>query len=257
MKVPQADYGRIAAHYDQVRPTDRPHIEWWVRRLIEAGELRPGKQLLDLGCGTGRWGILLAEHARCRCIGVDASVEMLTKARAKDRTGLCSWVEGQALNPPVPAESSDCVLMSLLLHFLDDVPAVFRVALDRLRDGGVLLVRQPTLEQAANDPIHVFFLESLAIERRRTPLGREIEFWLDEAGFASVKVEPVRLRTYPTLADWFEEIRLRVPSVLQLLPDEVYQRGVARCRSFMRDHPEDTSLLENEMTLYVAHRSLH
>jgi SAM-dependent methyltransferase len=252
----RADYGRIAGCYDQVRPTDRPHIEWWVRRLIEAGELTAGKELLDLGCGTGRWAILLAGRAGCRCVGVDASPEMLARAREKDGTGLCTWMEGQAVNPPVPPESCDCVLMSLLLHFLEDVPAAFRAAFDRLRKSGILLVRQPTLEQAANDPIHLFFPESLAIERGRTPLRREIEFWIQEAGFASAKVEPVRLRSYATLADWFEEIRLRVPSILQLLPDELFLRGVERGKRFMREHPEDAALLENEMTLFVARKSL-
>jgi ubiquinone/menaquinone biosynthesis C-methylase UbiE len=256
MEELKADYGKIAASYDQVRPTDRPHVEWWVRRLIEAGELTRGKQLLDLGCGTGRWGLLLAERAGCRCVGVDTSPEMLAKARQKDRTGLCTWVEGHAADPPVALQSCDCVLMSLLLHFLPDVPAVFRAAFSRLREGGILLVRQPTLEQAAGDPIHRFFPESLAIERQRTPLSREIEFWLEETSFSRIQIEPVRHQNSPSLSAWFEKIRLRVPSILHLLSDDVFLRGQERCCQFMREHPDDTTLLENEMTLFVARKDL-
>ena len=255
MERRKVDYAGIAQDYDRVRRPDNPHMQWWIKRLADAGALTPDTRLLDLGCGTGRWALLLTERTGCRCIGVDNSPEMLARAREKDKTGLCEWLLGEAVDPPVPSGSCDVVLMSLMLHFLDDVPAVFRTAFDRLREGGVLLVRQGTLEQLADDPIHRFFPESLAIERRRTPLCREIEFWLAEAGFASITVEPVRGRCFHSLDAWFDEIRLRVASIFRLLPDDVFQRGLERCRQHIREHPHDVAFLENDaMTLFVARR---
>jgi ubiquinone/menaquinone biosynthesis C-methylase UbiE len=255
MELEKVDYAGIARDYDRVRSPNNPHVQWWVTRLTDAGALASGKQLLDLGCGTGRWSLLLAERTGCRCIGVDNSPEMLARAKEKDEAGRCEWCFGEAVAPPVPPESCDVVLMSLLLHFTEDVPAVFRAALPCLCPGGILLVRQPTLEQLADDPIHRFFPESLAIERRRTPLRREIEFWLEEAGFTSILVEPVHMRCYHSLDAWFEEIRLRVASIFRLLPDDVFQRGLERCRQYVREHPDDVAFLENDaMTLFVARK---
>lgn len=255
MGLEKVDYAGIAQDYDCVRSPNNPHVQWWIERLAEAGALAPGKELLDLGCGTGRWSLLLAERTGCRCIGVDNSPEMLARAKEKDEAGRCEWLLGDAVDPPVPQESCNVVLMSLLLHLVEDVPAIFRAALQRLREGGILLVRQPTLEQLGGDPIHRFFPESLAIERRRTPLRREIEFWLEEAGFTSILVKPVRMRCYHSLDAWYEEIRLRVASILRLLSDDVFQRGLERCQQYVREHPDNIAFLENdEMTLFVARK---
>lgn len=250
--VPPTDYAPISTVYDQARPVDRPHVEAWLRRMIDAGGLAQGKVLLDLGCGTGRWGLPLAERSGCRVIGVDNSPEMLAKAREKDTARRGEWLLGDVADPPVPRESCDCALMSLVLHFLPDASAVFVAVRDRLRPGGVLLVRQPTLEQVAGDPIHRFFPESLEIERRRTPLLREIEFWIAEAGFDLARVEPIRVRSCHAIEDWFRELDLRVPSILRLLPDDVYRLGLARARRYMAEHPDDATLLDSEMTLFVA-----
>lgn len=254
MESAPTDYAPIAEVYDRTRPTDRPHVEGWLRRLIEVGELTAEKRLLDLGCGTGRWSLPLAERTGCRVVGVDNSPEMLAKARAKDTTGRCEWLAGEAADPPVARGSCDCALMSLLLHFLPDRPAVFVAVRDRLRPGGILIVRQPTLEQVAGDPIHRFFPESLEIERRRTPLLREIEFGITEAGFDLTRVEATRVRSCNAMADWFRELELRVPSILRMLPDDIYHRGLERARRYMAEHPDDATLLDSEMTLFVARK---
>ena len=254
MSDARADYGEISRVYDIVRRGDKPHVEWWLKRLAEAGELGPEKCLLDIGCGTGRWAIPLAQRTGCAVIGVDKSPEMLAKAKEKDSGGRCTWLSGDAHDPPVSAGSCDCVLMSLMLHHLGDVAGAFRAAFDRLRPNGIILIRQSPLEQVADDSIHRFFPETLAIERQRLPLRKEIEFWLEETGFQLVAVEPVRVQTTDSLEDWSREIELRVPSILRTISDEVYQRGLARCRQFMREHPDDSTLLEDTMTLFVGRK---
>ncbi len=41
-----AGYNEIAEVYDQARRQDMPHVEWWLARLAEAGDLGPGKRLM-------------------------------------------------------------------------------------------------------------------------------------------------------------------------------------------------------------------
>ena len=83
----RTDYSEIAPLYDQARPADSPHLEWWFGKLAEAGALGPGRRLVDLGCGTGRWTIPLAERTGCEAVGIDRSPEMLARAREKDAGG--------------------------------------------------------------------------------------------------------------------------------------------------------------------------
>jgi len=201
MTQEKADYSQIAEVYDQARPGDSPHLEWWFRRLAEVGRLGPGKRLLDLGCGTGRWTIPLAARTGCDAVGVDSSQKMLERARQKDRGGRVAWLLGDVERLELESESFDCALMSLMMHHLEDHLSTFRGVLRVLRPGGVFLIRQGTLEQIANDPWHRFFPEALTIDRKRTPLRAETEWWLREAGFELIEVEEVRQLTYPDRAD--------------------------------------------------------
>ena len=78
--TPAPDFGSRAA-YDELRPVDD---NWWqVYALAERlGDLR-GRRVLDVGCRTGRLSVALAERAGARVWGIDASPEMLQRAKAK------------------------------------------------------------------------------------------------------------------------------------------------------------------------------
>jgi len=250
----KADYSQIADVYDAARGPAKPHVEWWVNKLAEAGGLGPGKRLLDLGCGTGRWTILLAERTGCGAVGIDHSPEMLARARAKDAQGRVKWALGNVCVPPVLSESFDCALMSLMLHHLDEPVLAFSAAFAALRPGGVLLVRQGTLEQIADDPAHRFFPEAITVDRKRTPLRVEVEAWLRQAGFKDVAADLVCQRVNDSAQDWLLEVESRVCSVFRLISDEAYARGLAMLREYIRTHPEDPWLIEQSMTLFVGRK---
>src|SRR5918994_4953336 len=75
------DFARLADRYDAVRPVDE---HWWaVYELVEREADLRGRRVLDIGCGTGRLSVALAEHARAKVWGVDASAEMLAVAKEK------------------------------------------------------------------------------------------------------------------------------------------------------------------------------
>jgi SAM-dependent methyltransferase len=56
-------------------------------------------RVLDIGCGTGTFALLLAEHGRT-VIGVDPAAASLEVARAKDPTRRVTWVHGDATSAP-------------------------------------------------------------------------------------------------------------------------------------------------------------
>jgi ubiquinone/menaquinone biosynthesis C-methylase UbiE len=81
-------------------------------------ELRQ-KDVLDIGCGTGRWlSNLLGLGARS-VVGVDASLEMLMRATAKPLLGN-RLVLAHAHALPLHAESADVIVCSFAVgHILD------------------------------------------------------------------------------------------------------------------------------------------
>ncbi len=78
---------------------------------------RPGDRVLDLGCGPGD---LLADLPPCDYVGVDLDPDYITAARAKygaRGTFRCEPAEAVAEYEPA---SFDLVVMTGLLHHLDD-----------------------------------------------------------------------------------------------------------------------------------------
>src|ERR1700748_859245 len=54
-----------------------------IPELAEELRLTPGSTLLDLACGRGAYGLLIAQKTGTSLIGVDFSAQVLTEARAQ------------------------------------------------------------------------------------------------------------------------------------------------------------------------------
>src|SRR5262245_27700481 len=83
-------YEEIADEYDERVPgitsVDRRFTETEMAFVIS--KIRSSDDVLDMGCGTGRFTIPIAQKAR-KVSGIDVSAAMLAKAREKaDQAGL-------------------------------------------------------------------------------------------------------------------------------------------------------------------------
>lgn len=238
--------------YDRARPSDAAHLEWWFEKIAEKGGLGPGRRLLDLGCGTGRWTLPLVQRTGCHAVGVDNSPEMLERARSKDRESRVTWVLGDVERLEVEPESFDCALMSLMMHHLENHLAAFHGVFRALRSGGVFLIRQGTLEQIQDDVVHRLFPEALSVDRKRTPFRVEIERWLRRAGFEKIEIDEVRQITHLSNDELLKDLRLRVCSVLRLISDKEFEEGLRRTEEYIRRSPDDPCLRQDLFSLFSA-----
>jgi demethylmenaquinone methyltransferase/2-methoxy-6-polyprenyl-1,4-benzoquinol methylase len=105
----------------------------------------PGREVLEIGCGTGSVTLLLVELG-ARVTALDQNPEMLEQARLRLRDaspGSAELVEGVAAEiDGLPEEGFDAVVASLSLSEMSrsERAFVFREARSRLRPGGLLVV---------------------------------------------------------------------------------------------------------------------
>jgi demethylmenaquinone methyltransferase / 2-methoxy-6-polyprenyl-1,4-benzoquinol methylase len=105
----------------------------WRRAAARAVKGSDRDPVLDLGCGTGKLGTLLARRGR-PVIGVDLSHEMLIRAAATPGRRL-TLVQGSAFALPFRDRSFSGVVSGFVLRNLDDLPLAFR-ELARVLDPG-------------------------------------------------------------------------------------------------------------------------
>ena len=128
-------YDRWAASYDADRNLTRDLDAQIVRRAPLGIE---GADVLELGCGTGKNTVWLAERART-LLALDFSRGMLARARERVRVPSVRFAEHDITTGwPLPDESVDVVVGNLVLEHIDDLTPVYSEAARVLRGGGRL-----------------------------------------------------------------------------------------------------------------------
>ena len=144
-----------------------------VMRYVVAGQLAPGRRILELGCGPGIGLEYLRECDASNVVGADRNVRLLRLARERSSTEVV-LVQCDATRMPFRDASLDAVLLLEVLMYLTDPVAVLREARRILGDHGVVLITMPNATALGVRP-------SGAIERFYS--GREVEGLLSESGF--------------------------------------------------------------------------
>ena len=117
MATPSDVFGNWAEVYDeQPNPLLSLEQRFLSRMLPDVG----GLDVLDAGCGTGRWLQRLTVQHPASLIGVDSSAPMLQHASAK--LGAAATLRlGSCLALPAQNATTDLVLASFVLSYLEDI----------------------------------------------------------------------------------------------------------------------------------------
>jgi SAM-dependent methyltransferase len=224
-------FDRCAARYDELRPVDD---NWWqlYDELVRIGELR-GKRVLEVGCGTGRLAAALEERALARTWAVDASAEMVERAKALGVNARVARAEAL----PFKRGWYDAVVMRMVVHLVDR-PRAFAEAARVLAPNGRLLI-------ATEDPARMgevwfapFFPSVPELERSRFPDEPALRAELAAAGFGEVAVERLMQSRAITRAHALDILRSKAFSTFELLPQEEYDAGVRRAEAELPERIE-------------------
>jgi ubiquinone/menaquinone biosynthesis C-methylase UbiE len=112
------------------------------RTLLDSAALQPKHRVLDIGCGTGSFAVLIKRHhPEVEVVGLDPDPKALGRARHKaERESLrIEFDRGYADDLPYPSASIDRVLSTLMFHHLErDVKeGMLREVRRVLKPGGV------------------------------------------------------------------------------------------------------------------------
>ena len=169
-----------------------------IPELAEELRLTPESTLLDLACGRGAYGLLIAQKAGTSLIGVDFSAQALTEAREQAaRMGVsnASFRIGELTAAGLPGAGVEAVLCTDAIQFPDEAGAYDEIRRVLKPGGRVVLTCWEPLDR--ND-------ERLSLRVRRANLSAG----LHQAGFTDVEVRDRPSWLARELALWEETVML-------------------------------------------------
>ena len=115
-----------------------------IRQLARRARIGPGMSVLDLCCGVGGPGRLVAAELGCRYLGVDYSLDALEIARDLASDLRCHFEQMHL--PPLPDERFEVVLLLETMLAFPDKRALVEAVVGVLEPGGRFAL---TLEEGA------------------------------------------------------------------------------------------------------------
>lgn len=132
----QQAYAQWASSYDE---TPNPLLALEERTLAPILSNLFEQNVVELGCGTGRWLHRLEAMGARSLTGVDLSEAMLAEAKRKCLPST-RLIHADCTTVLLPGRAADCILASFLLSYVPDLRKFAAAAAHILRPGGTIIV---------------------------------------------------------------------------------------------------------------------
>jgi SAM-dependent methyltransferase len=211
-------------------PKGTPYLRRHVEELARVAQLRKGERILDVGCGMGRYTLLLAE-AGYTVEGLDLSPVLLKRLRVFNAGRFkIPLHSADVMDPPDDLEEGfDAIVGFFALHHMHELERCFRGMKKMVKPGGRVVFLEPN----AFNPL---YYAQMAITPRMTWQGDKgvakmrmgvVGTAMTRAGLESPTVE--RFGFFPpfvantSIGARTERVLERVPLWRKLLPFQIFR----------------------------------
>ena len=238
-------FDRAASFYDTTRQLSAEGAKR-VSDLL-AVEIRGRQPVLEIGVGTGRLALPLAETG-ASMVGVDLSGPMLEKLVANaGGTRPVPLVRADATKLPFADHAFGAAYGVHVLHLIPNWRDVVGELVRVVRPSGVVLIDQGATEERVSpiEEVSHRFEEESGIVRRHPGLGEDETGELDEA----FRAAGARMRLLPALEEerripvdgWIQLLRGNVFSWTWQLDDETRERAADATLAWAKERFDDLS----------------
>jgi SAM-dependent methyltransferase len=245
------DYeGQMSRDFNSGRAVSSHSSAVW-RAALEPHIGQAGK-VLDLGSGTGRFSVLIAQWFDTTVIGVEPAAGMREVAATSGRHAKVFYVAGSAEQLPLREMSLTTALLSNVYHHVPD-RRVCAAELHRvLRPDSRVLIRGVFAGRLGEITLFDYFPEARAVCDQFPTMEETVQTFTD-AGFEFETIERVVQQTCSSLKELAARTRLRTDTTLALMTDERFSTRQAALEAAAARETEPTPVVET-LDLVVLRR---
>ncbi len=213
-----------AASFEKFRSQTTETAAALIQSILRYVPSSPGARVIDIGCGTGRYVLLLASATEARVFATDLSRAMVEKGREKDNAQNVSWFLSDACRMPFADESFDVTLLFLVLHVVKDPKEALEEAYRILRPGGHCLILAHSHAQLDRQIVFRFFPEARKLNKRRMLSLTKLKELVQEIGFHHLRTGAFLEATTYSRDAFLERVRSKPNTSLRSMNDADFQR---------------------------------
>jgi len=220
------DLTNIPETYDAARDYDSATLAQWLTHICSHVPIQDVSDILDLGCGTGRFSKALADQFNASVTGIDPSKKMLDQAKLKHADSEITFLRASAEDIPLEDSSVDLVFMSMVYHHLIDPGTTAAECRRVLKPSGYVVLRNSTSNQEKTFPYIKHFPGVGAIIRAFQPSAEEVIALFLNLGFVQIAHEVLTHNMAPNWRLFTEKMKRRADSIIARLPEADFNEGI-------------------------------
>jgi ubiquinone/menaquinone biosynthesis C-methylase UbiE len=186
--------------------------------------------VVDLGCGTGRFSVALAEEFLAPVVGVDPARTMLAKAREDVSHPLIRFTGGDAAAIPLRDGAADLIFVCMAFHHFDDPQGAMREMRRVLGPGGIVAIRNSTVDALDRMAYLEFFPAAKAHLASVLPAREQLKASMAAVGLVPVLHEILSHEMAPDWNAYCDKVAARAFSDLATISDDDFESGLAAMR---------------------------
>ena len=227
----------------------------WMDALAgHIGRARQDLTILDLGAGTGRFSVLLAEAFHARVVAVEPSAKMRADAERGSAHPRIVYRDGAAGAIPAADGEFDFALLSMVIHHVPDLDACARELSRVVKRSGLVFIRNTFSGRLEGIRHYEFFPAARAIDEARLPRVERVREAFEARGFATVALDTLEQHIDPSLAAHYDRIARRALSSFELISDADFEQGLALMR-VAADRETTPTPVQEKIDLLVLRRT--
>ena len=203
---------------------------WMDALASHVGRDRSDLTILDLGAGTGRFSVLLADAFASQVVAVEPSEKMRAEAERGSPHARVVYRDGAAGAIPAANGAFDFALLSMVIHHVPDLDACARELHRVVKPAGLVFIRNTFSGRLASIRHYEFFPSARAIDEARLPKVEQICEAFEARGFATEALDTLEQEIDPSLSAHYDRLKRRALSSFELMTDAEFEQGLARMR---------------------------